>query len=417
MNKSFINLIAFTFSFVCSIPAFSSQPASQHIEAEALPSYQIARERDDFLRNNNLSIGENRPVGERPFEIFWGQHEVHLPTGSIKFSDARLVAFEAALMKAKEAFLSDKALEISSTVLKSNFTDNQDLPQIKQLSDISIAIENQLASMNSELLSEISGDESSDSEEKKVLAKERIVREIIKKSRAVTSGIQIIKTFEYESSIGVLVVHSDDLVDLSKKLNLGIQVSLDNMPKSALLTRESALSFYDNNEHLLTGVMGLRIALDDNDNVVLLSFGQSGVMATKSDSKLKFNLALESARNMARSLAESQISDFIDSKTHLTDDSRLIGEAGIIESFSNGTITEKELLNVGKVNNRRFIQKSNAKLSGINTAKRWITNHPETGHLIVGEVIMWNPVQAKRPTDQAPSAPGEPVQRRPTIGF
>jgi len=120
---------------------------------------------------------------------------------------------------------------------------------------------------------------------------------------------------------------------------------------------------------------------------------------------------------MAHSLAESQLSDFIGSMTDLTDDSKLIREAGIIESFSNGTVTEKELLNVGKVNNRRFIQKSNAKLSGISTAKRWVTNHPETDHLIVGEVIMWNPAQAKRPAGPTPSATGEPVPRRPTIGF
>ena len=36
-------------------------------------------------------------------------------------------------------------------------------------------------------------------------------------------------------------------------------------------------------------------------------------------------------------------------------------------------------------------QGAKARLTGVTTLKTWLQNHPDTGHLIAGEVKVWSP--------------------------
>jgi hypothetical protein len=50
-----------------------------------------------------------------------------------------------------------------------------------------------------------------------------------------------------------------------------------------------------------------------------------------------------------------------------------------------------ESLTIGETLNTVLKQHGKATLQGVTTLKEWTANHPETGHLLVGHILMWSP--------------------------
>jgi len=112
---------------------------------------------------------------------------------------------------------------------------------------------------------------------------------------------------------------------------------------------------------------------------------------TSSTSKLQLKSSVKAAKIMARSLAESQLAEFVNATVSLRDKTTLIGSSAVTEITDGDLTSINETTNIGKVIDQYVKQNAKVKLSGISTIKTWSANHPESGHLIIGEAIMWSP--------------------------
>ncbi len=225
---------------------------------------------------------------------------------------------------------------------------------------------------------------------KRELARVSFQKTTIASAISSVSGLRPLVTFEDNNSVGVIVVYS-------KKL----KQQADDIARGKLVPNTTAISGAQKISEQLSSKLtadkdyifqhGIRVMKDEFGNTALVSFGQSGVKATSSTGKLQLKSSVKAAKIMARSLAESQLAEFVNATVSLRDKTTLIDSSAVTE-ITEGDITSiNEITNIGKVIDQYVKQNAKVKLSGISTIRTWSANHPESGHLIIGETIMWSP--------------------------
>jgi len=225
---------------------------------------------------------------------------------------------------------------------------------------------------------------------KRKLMKNSISKQIAVKAVENISGIRVIATFEDVTGVGVLIKASPKYRDIaraiaSKKL-VGYPTKID--PKDSI--RQQLNSRLNNDDYFLQH--GLRIMTDDSGNRVLVSFGQWSPKVTRHDSRLRINTAIKSAKGIAYDHALSYITMFVNTTLALENKTKLSDSETInILSHTDGATEEQQNSSVGAMLERFVKETSRVSIEGVSQVHSWVTNHPETGHLLVGSVLMWSP--------------------------
>ena len=101
---------------------------------------------------------------------------------------------------------------------------------------------------------------------------------------------------------------------------------------------------------------------------------------------------MEAARITARNLADGALTDFVNSTLVLESETVIDEIAQSMETSSGaGEVRVEDQERIGNVVSQTVKQYGRAKLAGVTSIKEWTGNHPETGHLIVGHILMWSP--------------------------
>ena len=157
---------------------------------------------------------------------------------------------------------------------------------------------------------------------------------------------------------------------------------------------------------VLLSTFGVQQKIDENGNLVLVSFGQAGAVT---DSPQSAN----AARNKAKMQAMAAIREFAGESVAVTTDAI---NAESVEEFENAAESYED---VSAYSQKVKAVAESLKISGIATIKNWEAKHPLTGRMVYGVVCAWSPESAvraqsmKRTMDAAASGTGAGANSRP----
>jgi hypothetical protein len=359
-----------------------------------LAGSKLEKQRNDYLSKKNRSLG-NDVKGNY---VGWGESAISVSPNSIDFAQKRIMAFEKAFVDAKADFVRMKKQKVATTITRDLFQDDRDHNEVEIKDGSIIGLAKKLRALAEaaidEKLVEYGVDpstiENSDINKKRQLMENSINKEVTVKAVQNISGIRIIATFEDVSGVGVLIKASPKYRAMaraiaSKKL-VGYPSKGDpkNSIKNQLNDRLNDKDYFV--QH------GLRIMTDDSGNRVLVSFGQWAPKITKHDSRMKINTAIKAAKGIAYDQALSYITMFVNTTLALENKTKL-SDSETINALSrtDGTNEEQESSSVGAMLEKFVKETSRVTIEGVSQVHSWAINHPETGHPLVGTVLMWSP--------------------------
>ncbi len=363
--------------------------------AEQLSSSKLEQKRNKYLASRNWTIGYNTKENGGSFYIGWGQSDVKEKPSSVNFADSKVLAFESALLAAKGDFTRLSKSRIETESIQEFFSDGLSRAKdtsagsiMMQLNDKIVGLSN--ASLDN-LLEKLGVDPADFSLKKRQnLAKDAFTKTVTLKAMSSVSGIRPLATFEDNDSVGVIIVYSQKLRDQATAIARGNLIpGKQNIPGKASIQKQLNTSLSKNEDYIFQH--GIRILQDEKGNPTIVSFAQSGVKATTNTSKFQLDFALKAARSAAKSLSFAQLAEFVNATVTLTDKTVLAESKLLDRIIEDDMISREENLTTGKLINNFLKQVAKVKLSGVNTFKTWTANHPDTGHLIVGEVSIWSP--------------------------
>ena len=400
-----LNYVCFSSSFLAveEVRAVQIEEVEEVVQAAEhnfpiagqLSTSSIGSKRDQYLNDRGWSLGYNQKSSGSLFYIGWGEASIKESPGSIAYIDSRVLAFESSLLTAKGGFARLSSSRIATETVQEFFKDELSQPAdlkpnstLKQVGQKIVALGN--ASLDKLLVKLDVDPEEFTLKQKQTLARDSLQKISTIKAVAKVSGIRPLVTFEDGGSMGVLIVYSEKLRQQASAIAQGKLLHQPDVISGRPTIKEQLANTLPNeNDYIFQH--GLRILKDERGNPVLVSFAQSGVKVTKSSGKFETNMALKAARSAAKSLSSSHIAEFINATINLQDKTTL-AESATIERVTEGDMSSiEESLNTGKIINNFVKQGAKARLTGVTTLKTWLQNHPDTGHLIAGEVKVWSP--------------------------
>lgn len=363
---------------------------------EEVAGSKLEAQRDEYLKNRKKRLGFTR----KGAYIGWATSSISGGPNSLDFGQKRILAFEKAFADAKAEFVQAKKIQGGAKIQRRIFNDDTEPEVNKEKDGFLVSVGKKLAALTGAALDkaliELGVDpkevEGSTIEQKRQKAVDSFNKEVTIEAIANISGVRILATFEDLDGVGVLIVQSPEYAELaraiaSKKL---VPISSDEDPIDAIANKIDE-SFVDKNA--LIPQYGVRIMNDDAGNRVLVSFGQWSPKITKGDSKMKMNMAIKAARQVAYDQAFSYMTQFVNTTMAVSNKSKIEGSDSIADlTHSDGTVEkDQETSTVGAKLDRFIKETSSVSIEGVTPIKSWQTNHPETGHPIVGSVLIWSP--------------------------
>ena len=363
--------------------------------AEQLSSNSLYEKRQKYLNDRGMILGDNEKDNGDLYYIGWGEASVKERPSSISYIDSKVVAFESALLAAKGEFASRKNSQVRSETVQKFFNDELNKPvnlqpssSLKQLSQKIMALGN--ASLD-KALSELDVDARQFTlKQKQVAALDSLQKTIAIKTFSEVAGVRTLATFEDNESVGVLIVYSEKLRQQASDIAQGKLIEKTKIIANHPSIQSQIQKMFPD-DHGFVFQHGVRVLQDERGNPVLVSFAQSGARVSKNSSRTEIQMAVKAARSAAKSLSSSHIAEFVNATVNLEDKTSLM-ESDTKEWVTEAeNITKESSLRTGKIIDNFIRQGASVKLSGITTLKVWMQNHPDTGHLIVGEVKAWSP--------------------------
>jgi hypothetical protein len=228
-------------------------------------------------------------------------------------------------------------------------------------------------------------------EVKRKLLQDSIRRSINVQGLASVAGVRTLATFEDLNAVGVLIVYSDNQRDLARSMFFGRTVARSDPAKQHEDILKQIEAACPRGAKDLADVFGVRVMMDENGDRVLVSFGQWAPAVTQADSRFRRDTTIKASRMQAHNLADGAMSDFVNSTLVLESDSSVWQNAELARIISPKGSSEVESLTIGETLNTVLKEHGKATLQGVTTLKEWTANHPETGHLLVGHILMWSP--------------------------
>jgi len=369
---------------------------------------ELIDQRDAYLSANgrNWQVGwsAKNPSGSY---IGWGETSINTPPGDVRHGQARVAAFERALNNARVEFARTQERTVAVEILRQVFNDDRMLDDLslgtkkareqvimEKLGALAEAqIDEKLRDLNVDPAS-ITGRQI---DAKRVLAKDAISKTITTRAVQSVAGMRVLNTFENLDGVGVLVVYSQALRDRATMIAKGQGVAVSDPSISRGDVKEQLKMLITPWPDGLVFQHGTRLVADENGEYAVIAFGQYTPTISKSDSQMRKNLSLESARERARDLAEAQLAEFLNITTVFQSTTTMEAESAIQELIGPSGLSEVEYDKVGSVYDRVAKQSAWNKTRGVTILKQWSATHPDTGQPVEGVVVMWSP-STKRAT-------------------
>ena len=365
--------------------------------AEQQSSSKIMNKRDNYLSERGWQLGNNSRDDGSSFYISWGQADIAAGQQDLAFPDARVAAFEQALLDAKGQFVTSRAEQVASESISEIYTDDRPVDP-GSLSDdrsrIEVLTEKLLAAGESKLddfLRENGIDPADLSkQEKRVQAKSEFQKTVTRKAIDSVVGFRPLTTFEDGGAVGVVGVYSSKQEALARSIRNQTVVAQPDRAGPGTVQEILDKSLTKDSDYIFQH--GVRLLYDNKGNPWLVGFAQAGVKATKQASRLKLNMLMRGIRQAASDLARAQMAEFLQGTVSYDSSTALLSSAEIAEISQAGKKQVNTSINVGKLIQTKIRQNAKVSMEGLTTLKHWTANHPDTGHLIVGEVVAWSPV-------------------------
>lgn len=420
-------------AMLVSICAFSQEVQvtdEERIDASPFPSAEdiggnnLERKRDNYLKKINQKRREKGlPIIKLGFNkdgsyIGWKLASIEKKAKSVDFAQKRVGSFLKAFTDAKGDFVQAKKQTVTVSIEREFFHDDRD--------DLKLEVDGTAARISKKLarVAEVKLDKmlkklgvnpqtigDASIEKKRQLAKDAINKEVNVRAVSSVSGIIILKTFEDLQSVGVLIKQKSSYASLAKAIAsrklVGYPAKVDPV---AAISEQLEQKFVDDKMYVTQ--FGVRNMVDEAGNRVLVSYGQWSPKITKNDSKMKINMAIKAAREIAHDEALSYMTQFINTTLALDKTKNIKDSDEITEITKENEKSENETSSVGAIIDKLVKENSNVTLEGVSSVKTWTVNHPETGHLVVGTVLMWSPLTQEAARQKTPK--NKKVDNKPT---
>lgn len=385
-----------------SIEGQSATPENMFPIADQLSANDLEVKRDNYLSKRGMMLGQNIKYSDqgapvKQYYIGWGQANISVSSTDIAFADARVAAFESALLAAKGEFVKSKRRQIASESMQRFFQDERDFDPEQAVANDSYfnRMKDKLSSLAESQIDQLLEDAGEDPAkfgfaEKKLRAEDSFQKTVSVNALSSVAGVRTLASFEDKKSVGVIIVYSQKLEEQAKEISRGKGASKSQRIAGKPTVLQQIDGTIGNNQNYMFQ-HGVRILTDEFGNPALVAFGQSGVRVTNNDSKFKIDMAVKAAKSASQAFASAQFSEFVNATVALEDKTQLLSSTQINEVYKDGILTEEQQTNVGKLIENYVKQNSRTTISGMTTIKTWTANHPDTGHLVVGEVLMWSP--------------------------
>ena len=376
-------------------------------EDTSIHNYPVAAE----ISGGNLDEKKNAYLKKKGLDLGfdadgtylgWSTADIATSPSSIDFAQKRITAFERAFTDAKAAYVRTKMQQSTTTITRKFFSDDRPAEMLEDdsktdggLKRIAKKLQAVTEAKLDQILQEMGRDPSEISDlnikQKRKLAEDSINKETLTRAVQSLSGVIILQTFEDTNSVGVLIKHKSRYSDLAKAIASRTLVGYPS-PTDPVQTIAAQLdSKFSELEHYIP-MHGVRFVVDESGNRGLISYGQWAPKVTRADSKMKQNMAIKAAREIAYNQSLSYMVQFLNTTIAVQDVTKINDNNQINSTIQNGFSTEQEISAVGASIDQFIKESSSATIEGATTVKRWSANHPDTGHLIVGNVLYWSPI-------------------------
>ncbi len=339
---------------------------------------------------DNYNVG---PDG-KPFFIAKGIAEITAPVDSPNYNNSRMIAFDRAMLLAKQEmaefiaskisqdlqFVEERQQQADEEAVAERLPDTPLTTKIKQL--IAAKLDNAL---RAEGVDPKKDEPQKVEEAKKKLLQSKSFSKLIKSSAtSAIAGLSCYQTIEgtkdkgKAGQIGVIVRWSPLMQEMAASIvtHQSVKQGEGRMSIAKQLPKKS--------KDLLS-VFGVKPMFDKNGNVTLVAFAQVG--APKEDA-----FFAESARERAKEQARAMIASFAGEVVAV---SKTVLEAETAEAYEDGSITVEDTSAYKK---KIEAATEEIEISGISTARTWECKHPLSGRTVYGCVVSWSPKSAQLAT-------------------
>lgn len=401
-----------------------SNEEKQDTSAHNFPSVEdiagnnLDQQRDKWLKGDQYRSRQKLGFDEKGSYIGWGMASIEAGPKQVDFGQKRIMAFEKAFSDAKATFVRTKKQEVATEVTRNFFHDDKEKNDIELKDGRLVGIGKKLAALTEATLDQALIDlgvepkdiENSNIAQKRTLAENSLSKTITIKAVQRIPGIRILATFEDVKGVGVLIKQNRNYSNLASAIAshklIGYPSKTDPVDD---IVNQLEQKFIDNKDYIPQ--YGVRIMVDEVGNRVLVSFGQWSPKVTKSDSRMKINMAVKAAKDIAYNEALSYMTQFVNTTLALKDDTRLKDSDTVRKiTRTNRSVENVKNSSVGASIDKFIKETSNISLEGVTETMNWAVNHPETGHLIVGKVLMWSPLTQEYARQKPQRKTYQPVQ-------
>ena len=381
----------------------------QESSAEFISSSEMTREAiNAFAEKLNIGFGEEDSKGR----IFYEASEsVPVDITNSQWAKFRVIAYKKAFNKIKQSFLEDSYGVLAGETLTEYFSDDSDNrmdfpkesdPRFKSKSaevwDKLVALTG--AKLDAALKDlDIDPDEynSLPPEARKKLFKDNFTESSVKKAAGSLAGLMVVKTFEGKDSkgnhtIGVVAMYKKSLKQLAMDISKGREPMLVKKNGKG----KKVIAYIPKGKKELSQSFGVRLAFDENNAPVLISYGQWSYMY-KGVSQRKKDRGYKHALKKAKTESQKQIAQFMKSTAQFKEmeETSAIEEETAVLNPRDGMVRSEDIASmVDRVSSTMKVQ-FKADLKGIKVKKRESYKHP-SGHEIVVVVSVWSQKNAEQ---------------------
>jgi len=385
---------------------FAAESAVEDLQPEACAAEETKDASTlltEYLESKGWTQGANQNKGGT-FIVQTGIGAIQAPPGHPSYNDARVRAFDKAMLDAKAKLAKSLEEEISVAV-ETRYVEpakemkgprqeiaNAILDSAGSLADKSVKIgakyldsklvEQGLAPLNADEDIESARQRMKPALEKlkAITSEDSFKKSIAANATAAISGAQAFYTIEVvkgkRAEIGVVLIWSPKLGEMASSLVTGRPVR-NVKPKTPI--REQLVQ----DKKVLLSTFGIQQKINEKGEYVLVSYGQSGARNDSSRSA-------QAAYDKAALLARAQIRQFA-GETIAVSEAQEQAEETL--EYDNGALPD-----YNDASSYEQYQKTVAakmKINGIMEVKRWNAVHPISGLPVYGVIMSWSPAAAE----------------------
>jgi len=375
-------------------------PEHNFVLADEIDSSPLEEHMKAYLAEREWHLGSS-PLNPGNAYIGWAEAPIQADPSDVRFGQARVAAYERAIAIARGEFVQERGIRVTDRIYSRFFEDTlPDTPQSEEsLQDRALVIAEKMLDLGEAQLNEFlreagidpSAYRGAERTQRKTIMQNAISRTTATEAISSVAGLRVLHTFENLNGVGVLVVYSNRLEDTARLLHSGrIAVTTPDEPLADTIN-DQIDAMLGGEEDALIYVHGVRDMTDITGHTALVSFGQWSPTITNQTGRMQREHAIRSAREQARNRAFGALAQFVKGMTTHQSRSEFMENAQVEELVYGGRIDVMESYDIGSLVDTVIDQTARANMDGVTTIRQWAANHPETGHLVLGHILLWSP--------------------------